>query len=62
MVIGGYDVDQVDGPINWIHTSGKFHVQIPLDGVLINGVTLVRQDGLPMEAIIDVSSYLSLLT
>jgi len=60
MVIGGYDEDQIDGTLNWIHTSGNIHVQVPMDGVIVNGVTLVRQDGLPMEAIIDViPSYVS---
>jgi hypothetical protein len=54
MVIGGYDEEQVNGAINWIHTSGNIHVQVPMEGLIINGVTLVREDGLPMQAIIDV--------
>ena len=63
MVIGGYDEEQVDGALNWIHTSGNIHVQVPMDGVIVNGVTLVREDGLPMQAIIDVlPKYLFLLT
>ena len=56
MIIGGYDEDQITGPINWIHTSGSVHVQVPMDGIILNGATLKRQDGLPMQAIIDVTS------
>jgi len=55
MVIGGYDEDQINGPINWIHTSGNIHVQVPMDGIILNGVTIKRQDNLPMQAIIDVT-------
>jgi len=54
MVIGGYDQDLVDGPITWIKCSGSKHVQIPLDGVIVNGVTIKRTDNRPMQAIIDV--------
>jgi hypothetical protein len=54
LVIGGYDTDLVDGSITWVHCSGTTHVQIPLDGIVINGMTIKRSDGLPMEAIIDV--------
>lgn len=54
MVIGGYDEDLVDGSITWITCSGSTHVQIPLDGVIVNGVTIKRSDSLPMQAIVDV--------
>jgi hypothetical protein len=54
MIVGGYDEDLVDGPINWIPTSGYVHVQVPMDGVIINGVTVKKSDNTPMQAIIDV--------
>jgi Eukaryotic aspartyl protease len=54
MVIGGYDEDLVDGDINFISCSGDLHPQIPMDGIIVNGKTLKRADGKPMEAIIDV--------
>lgn len=54
MVIGGYDESLVDGAINWIKCSATVHVQIPLDGIIVNGVTIKRVDNQPMQAIIDV--------
>jgi len=54
LVIGGYDESLVQGDLNWISCSGDFHVQIPMDGVIVNDYTVVRQDGAPMQAIIDV--------
>jgi Eukaryotic aspartyl protease len=54
MVVGGYDEDVVDGSINWIPTSGVVHVQVPMDGVIVNGFTIQKSDNTPMQAIIDV--------
>jgi hypothetical protein len=54
MVIGGYDQSLVDGGINWIKCSATAHPQIPLDGIIVNGVTIKRVDNRPMQAIIDV--------
>jgi Eukaryotic aspartyl protease len=54
MVIGGYDEDLVDGAINWVPCSATVHVQVPLDGIIINGYTIQRSDNFPMQAIIDV--------
>ena len=54
MVIGGYDKSIVDGEINWVDCDGSFHVQVPLDGIIVNGHTIKRVDNFPMQAIIDV--------
>jgi Eukaryotic aspartyl protease len=54
MVVGGYDADLVDGDINWIKCTGDAHLQIPMDGIIVNGVTIQRNDSEPMQAIIDV--------
>ena len=53
MVVGGYDQDLVDGDLNWINCSAAVHVQIPMDGIIINGNTIKRVDNQPMQAIID---------
>ena len=54
LILGGYDENLVVGPINWVACSATTHVQVPLDGVIINGHTIKRSDNLPMQAIIDV--------
>lgn len=54
LVIGGYDTDLVDGVINWIRSTSNIHFQIPMDGIIVNGVTIKRKDNRPMQAIIDV--------
>src|SRR5271170_6102058 len=55
IVIGGYDEDLVQGPINYIKCSGSVHFQIPLDAIIVHGETIKRADGRPMQAIIDVT-------
>ena len=59
MVIGGYDADIVDGEINWIRCSSNIHPQIPMDGIIVNGVTIKRADNRPFQAIIDVHTIIS---
>lgn len=59
IVIGGYDADLIDGEINWVACSAVYHVQIPLDGIIVNGYTVKRTDGLPMQTIIDVFLYIA---
>ena len=57
LVIGGYDESLIQGELNWISCSANFHVQIPMDGVIVNDYTVVRGDGAPMQAIVDVQPY-----
>jgi hypothetical protein len=54
LVIGGYDTDLVQGDIATFACSGSTHFQIALDAIILNGVTIMRSDGKPMRAIIDV--------
>jgi len=61
LIIGGYDEDLVDGEINWIKCSGDRHPQIPMDGIILNGQTLKRDDNLPFQAYIDVIPIQTLL-
>ena len=54
LVLGGYDETLVDGPINWINCSATIHFQIPMDGIILNGLTIKLADNRPMQTIIDV--------
>jgi len=54
LILGGYDESLVNGDINWVPCSASFHVQIPLDAIIVNNHTIKRVDGRPMQAIIDV--------
>ena len=55
LVIGGYDADLLEGSIVSFPCDGASHFQIAMDAVIINGQTIKRSDGKPMQAIIDVS-------
>ena len=55
LVIGGYDTDLLEGAIVSFPLHGASHFQIAMSAVIINGETITRADGKPMQAIIDVS-------